>query len=90
MTNEQLRLLLMQISERLKNLANEMEPLITEGQREYKKVWVGEGKEPSYLSIQYLTDEGYDFVREGEWSATSLVGDFADELEEEANKLVNE
>jgi len=43
MTNEQLALLLYRIAGGLKSLANDVEPLITDGERELELVWVGEG-----------------------------------------------
>jgi len=88
MTNEQLALLLYQLAKRLYNLADEIEPTITEGERELVMVWTGEGDEPTG-TLEILTSRDYELQPIGGFTATQKVIDFADDLINDADALTD-
>lgn len=84
MTNEQLALLLRAIAAQVRKLATDIEPLITDGERSLKRVWIGEGEPPLISSV----GKGWELQRVGRFKAIDLVESFADTLETDADLLL--
>lgn len=85
MTDKQLAILLRQLSQRLKVLANDARSNITDGKREAIRVWIGEGPEPIFTLN--FSRENWSMQNIGEFVAVQMVLDFANELEAEAEEL---
>jgi hypothetical protein len=85
MTNEQLSIILDNISDNLVNIANEVGDTIKDGDREPVRVWVGDGPEPS--SVFSLANEGYEFQEIGEFTAKIIIRKYAYRLAVQARSL---
>ena len=96
MTNEQLRLMLILLAGKVRKLADDVEPLIHDGERELQLTWIGEGKEPDPLErfmtykLTVKSDTNYAMRATGEFTAVKLIKDFANSLEAEADDLVGD
>lgn len=85
MTNEQLRLVLNLISRMVSHVAVDIAPLITDGERVKKRVWVGEGEPP-------LVDLGFDnkfweYTDSDNFLAVEMVKELAYEISYMAESL---
>lgn len=100
MTNEQTALLLKQLARRIVALANEIESNIKDGDREFERVWIGEGDKPPLPGFAppfglfgspmhpYYQPDNWQMQPVGQFVAVSKVLDFAKELEDEALDLL--
>ncbi len=97
MTNEQLAVLLMKLAERVRAVAAEIEPIITDGEYVTKRVWAGEGKSPAaVLGIEDVMhwrtspklDEANWREERGRPLACLMVEALADDLQTQADALL--
>lgn len=93
MTNEQLAVLLKNVAGRVRALAAEIEPTITDGQYETRRVWIGPQK--AVMGIEDMLEwhaslqaGGSNWREErGRPLACAMIEALADELDEQAESL---
>lgn len=86
MTDKQLSIFLQGLINQLHRVAERQEEQITDGAREMKMVWVGEGEEP--LMAGSFRD--YEQQPIGEFVAIRILNDFIHELEYAVEMLQGE
>lgn len=88
MTNEQLRFMLYLLADKVEFLAQQVEKTIIDGERDEIQRWIGEGEEPStFNAISSLISSNYETVKEGQFTAVTMIEDFAAEIRERAFDL---
>jgi hypothetical protein len=104
MTNEQTALLLRSIAVHAHYLAEKVSEMITDGEREHIRVWVGEGPQPEEPALgafptmfkpeeekdPYYQRKNWAYKPEGEYSAVLEIEAFSVWLNDEADKLTED
>lgn len=87
MTNKQLAVMLDMIATEIERLASDVSPLIIDGKRIAKRVWVGEGPEPIIDFGPAISTKGYEYQEAGDFAAVVMIADFAKTVRHRADFL---
>ncbi len=97
MTNEQTAVMLISYVRRLMTIAENVESLITEGERELKQVWIGSDKlKPHPIGANLISEEvkrrSKDWEEQpiDEFKAVSIIKEFSEEIKQSIRYLMGE